>query len=51
MEPGLAQKLPESDLMVYFSYTFKHSKTLGESLHVTIITKPQRYLDQNSLAK
>lgn len=31
-------KLLESDLRVYFSDRFKHSKTLAESFHVTTIT-------------
>jgi hypothetical protein len=35
---GAGPKFPEPDLGVYFSYTFKHRKTLGEGFHVTVIT-------------
>lgn len=35
---ALGQKPSESDLVVYSSHTFKHSKTLGRGFHGTIIT-------------
>lgn len=34
---GAGPKLPESDLAIYFSYTFKYS-LLGKRLHLPIIT-------------
>jgi hypothetical protein len=35
---ALSQKCPESELVVYSSYTFKHNKILGKSFHMKIIT-------------
>lgn len=35
---GTRSKLPESDLVIYSSYTFRHSKTLRKGCHVAINT-------------